>query len=134
MSRLQPSPPQQMTPHSATKQRGFTLVEVLVALTIVSIALLAGSRAIGALTNGSARHVRSMLAQVCAENALSGVLLESRFPDLGRSETQCLQGSQTFVVVLVVQPTPNPNFRRADARVQDDRGAVLQVSTIFGNR
>jgi general secretion pathway protein I len=134
---MSPSPqslPDNMTPHPATRQHGFTLVEVLVALTIVSIALLAGSRAIGALTNDSARHVRSMLAQACAENALGGILLASRFPNLGQSETQCVQGSQTFKVVMVVQPTPNPNFRRADARVQDESGTVLQVSTIFGNR
>ncbi|NDB01935.1 MAG: prepilin-type N-terminal cleavage/methylation domain-containing protein, partial [Betaproteobacteria bacterium] len=50
--------------------RGFTLVEVLVALGIVAIALTAGLQATAALTRNAQRQIDNTLAQLCAENAL----------------------------------------------------------------
>ena len=50
--------------------RGFTLVEVLVALGIVAIALTAGLRATAALTNNGMRQSDILLAHICAENEL----------------------------------------------------------------
>jgi general secretion pathway protein I len=35
-------------------------------------------------------------------------------------------------VNLSVQPTPNPNFRRVDARVLAQNEYVLQLSTVMG--
>ena len=57
-----------MTRHAA--QRGFTLVEVLVALGIVAIALMAGLQATTALTRNALRQSDIVLAQLCAENEL----------------------------------------------------------------
>ena len=51
--------------------RGFTLVEVLVALGIVAIALLAGLQATTALVNNAMRQSDVLLAHLCAENELS---------------------------------------------------------------
>ena len=49
---------------------GFTLVEVLVALAIVAIALLAGTRAASTLTSNAQRQTDIVLAHLCAENEL----------------------------------------------------------------
>ncbi|OZA53984.1 MAG: type II secretion system protein GspI, partial [Acidovorax sp. 17-64-282] len=49
-------------------ERGFTLVEVLVALGIVAIALMAGLQATTALTRNAQRQSDIVLAQLCAEN------------------------------------------------------------------
>ena len=51
--------------------RGFTLIEVLVALGIVAIALVAGLQASAALTNNAQRQTDALLAQMCAENELA---------------------------------------------------------------
>ena len=48
--------------------RGFTLIEVLVALAIVAITLGAGIKAAGALTNNTARLAEVTAAQWCADN------------------------------------------------------------------
>ena len=48
--------------------RGFTLIEVLVALGIVAIALTAGLQATAALTNNGMRQSDILLAHLCAEN------------------------------------------------------------------
>ncbi len=112
--------------------RGFTLVEVLVALTIVGVALLAGLKATGALTLHAQRQSDVLLGQLCAENALYQIRLSRQMPGVGESSRECLQAGQTFTVLLNVQPTPNPNFVRVDAQVRNATEPVLRLSTIVG--
>ena len=50
------------------RARGFTLVEVLVALGIVAIALVAGLQATAALTNNALRQSDVLPAQMCASS------------------------------------------------------------------
>ena len=111
---------------------GFTLVEVLVALAIVGVALLAGLRATGALTLHAQRQSDVLLGQLCAENALHQIRLSRQMPGVGESSRECMQAEQTFTVVLHVQPTPNPNFVRVDAQVRNADEPVLRIATIVG--
>lgn len=114
--------------------RGFTLVEVLVALGIVAIALLAGAQAMGALTRNAQRQSEVLLAHLCAENALVAVRLSSQMPAIGDSLEGCEQAGERLDVALTVRPTPNPSFRRVDAQVHSAAGPVLRLSTIVGRR
>jgi general secretion pathway protein I len=117
------------------RPHGFTLIEVLVALSIVSIALAAGVKAGGALTRNAERLSDMMAAQWCAENQLSALVLMRQFPAVGDASFGCEQGGRAYAGQLVVRPTPNPNFRRVDARVATDTGEPLLVlSTIVPRR
>jgi general secretion pathway protein I len=111
---------------------GFTLVEVLVALAIVAIALAAGLQATSALTTNAERQSSVLLAHVCAENELVKTRLAQQIPDIGDSSVTCVQAGRSFAVAVSVRPTPNPSFRRVDAQVSDQAGAVLRLSTIVG--
>ena len=111
---------------------GFTLIEVLVALGIVAIALSAGLQATGALANNAQRQSDSLLAQLCAENALTQTRLAQTMPDVGTSSISCEQASQTFDVTLTVQPTPNPSFRRVSAQVTHNGTPLLSLNSIVG--
>lgn len=113
--------------------RGFTLIEVLVALVIVAIALGAGIKAAGALANNAERLAQISAAQWCAENLLTELRLTQQFPDIGESPFACEQLGRNYSGNLKVSPTPNPLFRRVDAAVADDQGRpVLNLSTIMG--
>ena len=114
------------------RNHGFTLVEVLVALAIVGVSLLAGLRATGALTLHAQRQSDVLLGQLCAENALHQIRLSRQMPSVGESRRECLQADQAFTLVLDVQPTPNPNFVRVDAQVRYATEPVLRITTIVG--
>ena len=117
-----------------TVQRGFTLIEVLVALAIVAIALMAGLQATNALTRNAQRQADVLLAHLCAENEMVKVRLSRQMPAIGDSQQVCEQAGRRFEVSVVVRPTPNPTFRRVDAQVFDGVSPVLRLSTIVGRR
>lgn len=124
-------------PTATGRQRldhGFTLIEVLVALGIVAVALLAGLKATGALTHNADRQTLAMLGQICADNELIRLRLQRQLPNTGTSAVDCPQAGQMLRVELQVQTTPNPNFRRVDARVSRAGVPVLQVSTVMGRQ
>lgn len=111
---------------------GFTLVEVMVALAITAIALVAGLKASSALTDNATRQDALLLAQLCADNRLIELRLARQLPGLGDSTSDCLQGDRTLQVTQQVRPTPNPNFRRVETLVSEGGRLIVRVSTVVG--
>ena len=115
-----------------TRARGFTLIEVMVALGIVAIALVAGLKATAALASNALRQSDMVLAQLCSDNALVTLRLSRQMPALGETRTSCEQAGQDYEVTLAVAPTPNPNFHRVDASASQGASTLLRVSTVLG--
>ena len=115
------------------RPRGFTLLEVMVALAIIAIALSAGLRAAGVLTDNAGRLADVTTAQWCADNQLTALRLARAFPGVGDADFRCEQLGRGFDGKLITRPTPNPNFRRVDAVVLDEAGRPLvTISTVLG--
>ena len=115
------------------QESGFTLIEVLVALAIVAISLVAGLQATTALTNNALRQSDVLLAHLCAENELIKVRLLQQMPGVGDSTSLCEQAGRGLQITLSVRPTPNPRFRRVDAQISDGNAPVLRLSTVVTN-
>jgi general secretion pathway protein I len=112
---------------------GFTLIEVLVALAIVAVTLGAGIKAAGSLTNNAERLAEISRAQWCADAQLTSLKLARLYPAVGDFDFSCEQLGSKFIGKLIVRPTPNPNFRRVEAKMTNEAGEpVISLATVLG--
>jgi len=111
---------------------GFTLLEVLVALVVIGVVLLAAVRGAMALTN-SARDVRTkLLAVLTAENRLVELRLAGTQLMVGVNQQDCQQGGLKFVCEQSIESTPNPFFRRVQVRVlNSDSGSEREYALLM---
>ena len=103
-----------MATRRSSSQPGFTLFEVLVALAIISIALLAALRAAGQGTNNVGELRAHLLAGWVAENLLVEQRARGDWPSTGILRGVQSQGSIEFTWREEIIATPNAAFRRVD--------------------
>jgi general secretion pathway protein I len=99
------------------RRDGFTLVEVLVALAIIAIALMAALRVAGGSTASVGDLRARLLAGWVAENLLAEQRARGEWPSLGLGRGTQRQGGIEFAWREEVIATPNVAFRRVDIRV-----------------
>ena len=116
----------------ASLHGGFTLIEVLVALAIVSIALLAAMRAAGQGTSNVDALRARLLAGWVAENVLAEQRARGDWPSPGLQRGSQRQGGIEFSWREEVLATPNARFRRVDIRVFAAPGEAHQLSHLTG--
>lgn len=100
-----------------TRRCGFTLIEVLIALAVIAVALLALTRTAGLQVHGFDALRERTLAGWVAANALTETRLANRFPPTGRSDGRMQLAGRDWRWQREVQATPNPDIRRIDIRV-----------------
>ncbi len=115
------------------RTKGFTLVEVLVALAILSIALMAALRASGQATNAASELRLRLFAGWVAENRLAEHRARGDWLALGIARGTQRQGGIELAWREEVIATPNPAFRRIDLFVSapQDPSRVLARLTGF---
>jgi general secretion pathway protein I len=98
-------------------RRGFTLIEVLIALAVVALALLG-------LTRVAALQVRDFdalrertLAGWVAANVLEETRLAATMPSTGRSDGRVELAARSWRWTRDVSTTPDPSVRRIDIKV-----------------
>jgi general secretion pathway protein I len=96
---------------------GFSLLEMLVALAIVSIGLIAALRASGVGTEGVGEYRNHVLALWLAQNIVAERTARQDFPATGVVTDEAEFANRQFVVRQEIKSTPNPNFRRLDVSV-----------------
>ncbi|HAT33439.1 MAG TPA: type II secretion system protein GspI [Janthinobacterium sp.] len=99
--------------------RGFTLLEVLVALAIVGIALSACLSAVGNLTRNNGALRAATMATWSAENRLANIRIDGEWPPLGKNSFDCAQDGLAMRCEEEVLASANPNFRRVEVSVFD---------------
>jgi general secretion pathway protein I len=99
------------------RRRGFTLLEVLVALVIIGVALAAAMRGALSLTTAAEDTRYTMLATTVAENRLLELRLARGSLEIGQTTTPCAQADIEFECLQTIKSTPNPFFRRVELQV-----------------
>ncbi|QDH73229.1 type II secretion system minor pseudopilin GspI [Brevundimonas sp. M20] len=111
---------------------GFTLVEMLVALAVFSLAAMALLNLSGESTRSAQRVETRTLGGMVAEN----VAVEAAVaPSLGEGETsgQSDLGGRRWVWTRAVLPTSDADLLRIDVRVRDEEGQAAE-RTLFCRR
>ncbi len=115
------------------RARGFTLIEILVALAILAIALAATMRAANLATDGARETRGRLLATWAAQNRVAELRARDQFPPAATTTLATEQGGMALAIAETVAETPNPSIRRLDLAVSDARepGRVLVTLTAF---
>jgi len=118
------------------RRRGFTLVEVLVALVIVGVALGASLRAVG----GMARQNEVLRAKLYASWSANNRMVELRAarvaPQIGQRSFACPQGRLALVCDEDIRATGNRYMRRVEISVYTDetrREWLTTMATVLAN-
>ena len=112
--------------------RGFTLIEILVALAIVAVALAAGMRALAQSADGAGTLKARTLAMWVAQNRLAAAHLTEALPSTGERGGTAVQANQAFVWREKVGGTPNPAFRRIDIEVAASDAPAYVLARLTG--
>ena len=91
-------------------RNGFTLIEMLVALSVFAIAALALLR-IDAYAVGTASNLRENgMARIVARNEAALYTTAPGAPTPGTETRNVVNGGQTFLVATTTEPTADPRF------------------------
>jgi general secretion pathway protein I len=115
--------------------KGFTLIEILVAIVILAVALAATTRAASVATDGALETRQRLLATWAAENRVAEIRARRIFPAAASTRYNTMQGGLDLVIDEVVSETPNPVIRRVDLAVADarDPGRILSRLTAYAS-
>jgi general secretion pathway protein I len=120
---------------SAKNSRGFTLLEVMVALAIVAISLMAGMKAMGSLINATVHLQQNFLGSLCAQNALNSAVLNGGASSESGSQTQnCTQAGRTLQVLLTTSKVPNKDFILLSAQSSQDNQSIVSITTAMNTQ
>ncbi|MGS0692889.1 type II secretion system minor pseudopilin GspI [Shewanella sp. 0m-4] len=102
------------------KQKGMTLLEVIVALAVFSIAAVSITKSLGEqIANMPILEERTM-AQWVAHNQMVDARLETKFPEIGRKDGQVELANQDWYWRKEVVKTTDDNFRMIRISISDD--------------
>lgn len=104
---------------------GFTLIEVMVALAVFSLAALALLRLEGATLRSTGVLQSTLLAQMVARNVAIEAVTDAQPPVNGASGGVEQNGGRTWRWTRQVSDTGAADVLRVDVAVADERGAVL---------
>lgn len=115
-------------------ERGFTLIEMLVALAIFSLAALALLRLGGATATNSARLQDRAAAQIVARNLAVELLSDPGPPAFGTSTGEAVNAGRRWVWTRIVGRSPEPSLQQIEIAVVDPSGGPGRASLILFRR
>jgi general secretion pathway protein I len=119
-----------------TASLGFTLIEVLAALIIVSLGMLGVIEAVSQTARNSSYLRDKTIAHWIAMNRLTQVRLEQQPPKVDKSSDEVEMADRRWRWTMVVTQSPLPSVRRIDISVRPaeakEDSSMASVSGFYG--
>jgi len=111
-----------------SRPKGFTLLEVLIALTILAISSLAVLRQTGQSLSQLQQLEQKNIAVYIAENRLAEITVSDTWPDSGSSSNTVTIAGQQWTVGSDISNTSDPWLKRIDVSVSQEISGGKAVS------
>lgn len=111
---------------------GFTLLEVLIALAVLAIGMIAVIGTAGTSTHLAAELKDETFAHWVAMNELTSLRLAPAWPDLGTHKGEADMAGQQWRWQAVISKTSDPDLLRADIDVSNALAPAAVVSSLTG--
>ena len=117
--------------------RGFTLIEVMVAVAIVAIGMFAVFKVIGDTTGNIGFLRDKSMAEWIADNRIAEIRLSGEYPSVDRTEGDVDYAGRKWHWVATVSQTPVDGLRRIDMEVRRDsdadKSALVKLAGFVGS-
>lgn len=115
---------------SIVRQHGFTLIEIIIALVVISVAL----GAVIATTGNSVKHgahiKEKTIALWLAQNTIAEVNIKQQWLSAGTQSSDEKMAGKQWLIKRMVSQTPDINIKKMDVAVFSDQAAENKVLTL----
>lgn len=113
-----------------TSQRGFTLIEVLVAMAVLALSLPVVFKAISEVSLSAIQLQNKTYAQWVALNKVAEMRLQTTWPAIGKSDGDTEMAGQDWHWVMQVESTDDKDVRKLVVSVNPETDKNNKVATI----
>jgi general secretion pathway protein I len=114
------------------RQRGFTLLEVMVALAVIAFAMAAAISAASGNTRNAAGLQNRTFAHWVAMNKMTELQINKEWPAMTTTRGSALMASHEWFWTMKVSSAPDKSVRRVDISVSAEEDDEYSLVTLTG--
>ena len=118
--------------HACKKHQGFTLIEVMVALTIIAISLSALLSTSGTQASSVGYLKHKTLAHWVAVNELTQIRIAKEFPDVGDKKGETTMANNDWYWTRTTKATEDENARQITFTLYADKDRTKNLTSLIG--